>query len=34
MVYIIANIGINHNGSIDDCKKLILIAKQSGAHFV
>ena len=33
-LFLIAEIGINHNGSIDDCKKLILIAKQSGAHFV
>ena len=33
MVKIIAEIGINHNGDINICKELILIAKQSGADF-
>ena len=30
-VYIIAEIGINHNGSINTAKKLIDIAKKGGA---
>ena len=30
--YIIAEIGLNHNGSVDLAKKLILAAKKSGAH--
>lgn len=31
---IIAEIGINHNGDMDLAKKLILVAKQSGADYV
>ena len=31
---IIAEIGVNHNGSIDIAKKLILIAKKAGANYV
>ena len=27
MVKIIAEIGINHNGSIEECKKMIMLAK-------
>jgi N-acetylneuraminate synthase len=30
----IAEIGINHNGNIDYCKKLILLSKLAGANFV
>lgn len=30
--YIIAEIGVNHEGSIDKAKELILLAKQAGAH--
>ena len=30
---IIAEIGINHNGSVDLCKKLILLAKVAGADY-
>ena len=33
-VFIIAEIGINHNGSLDICKKLIDIAKNSGCDAV
>ena len=33
-VYIIAEIGVNHNGSISLAKKLINIAKKSGANYV
>ncbi len=33
-VFIIAEIGINHNGSISDCKKLINSAKNAGADAV
>ena len=32
--FIIAEIGINHNGSINLCKKLIYQAKKSGADAV
>ncbi len=34
MVKIIAEIGINHNGSMDICKKLIMLAKVSGCDYV
>jgi len=34
MVKIIAEIGINHNGSIDVCKQLIMISKIAGADYV
>ena len=30
-IFIIAEIGINHNGSIELCKKLIMAAKVAGA---
>ena len=33
-VFIIAEIGINHNGSLDICKKLIDVAKNSGCNAV
>ena len=33
-IYIIAEIGINHNGSMDTCKKLIQVAKESGCDAV
>ena len=33
-VEIIAEIGVNHNGSIPLAKKLVKIAKHSGADFV
>jgi len=33
-IFIIAEIGINHNGSIDLCKKLINAAKDAGANAV
>lgn len=34
MTKIIAEIGINHNGDIDICKELILLAKTSGCQYV
>ena len=34
MTKIIAEIGINHNGSIDLCKQLMLLAKVSGCDYV
>ena len=34
MVKIIAEIGINHNGCIETCKKMILLAKYSGCDYV
>lgn len=34
MVKLIAEIGINHNGDLDTCKKMILAAKDSGADYV
>lgn len=34
MVKVIAEIGINHNGSIDECKKLIMLSKVAGANYV
>ena len=34
MTYIIAEIGVNHNGKIDLAEKLILIAKEAGANAV
>ena len=34
MVKVIGEIGINHNGCMDTCKKLILIAKASGMDYV
>ena len=33
MIYIIAEIGINHNGSIEKCKELIMLAKISGCNY-
>ena len=33
-IYIIAEIGINHNGSLDIAKKLIDIAEVAGCHAV
>ena len=34
MVKIIAEIGINHNGSVENCKKMMLLAKQAGVDYV
>lgn len=34
MVKFIAEIGINHNGNIEECKKLIMLSKIAGADFV
>jgi N-acetylneuraminate synthase len=34
MVKIIAEIGINHNGSLEICKKMMLLAKYSGCDYV
>ena len=34
MVKIIAEIGINHNGSIEICKKIMLLARYSGLDYV
>lgn len=34
MVYIIAEIGVNHNGNVDIAKELVNLAKQSGANAV
>jgi len=34
MVKIIAEIGINHNGSIEECKKLIMLSKVAGCDYV
>lgn len=34
MVKIISEIGINHNGSIDLCKKMIMLSKVAGADYV
>ena len=34
MVKIISEIGINHNGSIDTCKEMILLSKVAGADLV
>ena len=34
MVKIIGEIGINHNGSVELCKKLMLISKGSGMEYV
>lgn len=34
MIQIIAEIGINHNGSIDMCKELIQVAKNAGCNYV
>ena len=34
MVKIISEIGINHNGSIDICKNMILLSKVAGADYV
>ena len=34
MVKIIAEIGINHNGNIDECKKMIMLSKVAGADYV
>jgi N-acetylneuraminate synthase len=33
MVKIIAEIGINHNGSIDECKKMMMLSKVSGCDY-
>lgn len=32
-VSVISEIGINHNGSIDECKKLIMLSKVAGADY-
>ena len=32
-VKVIAEIGINHNGSIEKCKELIMLAKVSGCDY-
>ena len=34
MTNIISEIGINHNGSMDICKNLILKSKEAGADYV
>ena len=34
MTYIISEIGINHNGDLEICKKLIDAAKESGCDAV
>ena len=34
MVFIVAEIGINHNGDMNLAKKMILAAKESGADAV
>ena len=34
MSYVIAEIGINHNGSIDNAEKLIIECKNAGADAV
>ena len=34
MVKIISEIGINHNGDIDLCKKLIMLSYVSGVDYV
>ena len=34
MTKIIAEIGINHNGSLEECKKMILLAKVAGCEYV
>ena len=34
MTEFISEIGINHNGSIEICKKLILLSKVAGADYV
>ena len=34
MVKIIAEIGINHNGSIETCKKMMLLAKYAGVDYI
>ena len=33
-IFIIAEIGINHNGNINTCKKLIDVAKDAGCDAV
>lgn len=33
MINIIAEIGINHNGDIEICKKLMMLAKVAGCDF-
>jgi N-acetylneuraminate synthase len=33
MVKVIAEIGINHNGSIEDCKKMIMLSKVAGCEY-
>ena len=33
-VLVIAEVGVNHNGSVDTAKKLIDVAKKSGADIV
>ena len=34
MVKIISEIGINHNGSMETCKQLIMLSKVAGADYV
>ena len=33
MVKIIAEIGINHNGSMEECKKMMMLAKVAGCEY-
>ena len=33
-VKIIAEIGINHNGSVEECKKMIQLSKLAGCDYV
>ena len=33
MVKVIAEIGINHSGSMDECKKMIMLSKVSGCNY-
>ena len=33
MTKVISEIGINHNGSIELCKKLIMLSKAAGADY-
>ena len=34
MTYVIAEIGVNHNGKLDLAEKLIFLAKEAGADAV
>ena len=33
MTKVISEIGINHNGSIELCKKIIMLSKEAGADY-